>query len=185
MNALRISGTAILLAGFFLAGCLSTIQSERPGAANHDFAPLNFKVSDFSQETRKLRNIIGSGAGSEQKAEAHRRLAILYLMPANPDRDPEKAANELGKFLEAAPRRLNRAAAADWVTALNSEARFRKLRNENRKLAARAELAEKENRQLATEKEELAAIIAEQKMTIGRIKQLDLSLEQKKRTLLR
>ncbi|MFO7605117.1 MAG: hypothetical protein R6W72_02270 [Desulfurivibrionaceae bacterium] len=185
MKALRISGTALLLAGLFLAGCLSTIQPERIGAAKGDFAPQNFKVSDFSQETRKLRIILDSGADREEKAEAHRRLAILYLMPANPDRDPEKAANELGKFLEAAPGRLNRAAAADWVKALNSEARFRKLQNENRKLAVRAELAEKENRQLATEKEELSAIITEQKRTIGRIKQLDLSLEQKKRTLLR
>ncbi|MCA1766553.1 MAG: hypothetical protein LC633_09985 [Desulfobulbaceae bacterium] len=52
-------------------------------------------------------------------------------------------------------------------------------------MAARAELAEKENRQLAAEKEELSAIITEQKRTIGSIKQLDLSLEQKKRTLLR
>ncbi|MDF1577773.1 MAG: hypothetical protein RQ753_04710 [Desulfurivibrionaceae bacterium] len=192
MKTLRIFHPP-LLAILFLTGCLATLQPERADNGNLAFAPQEFKTADFVQETEKLRQVIrdpaGPGAG---KAEAHRRLAILYLIPANPDRDPQKAVEELGRFLELAPRRLDRAEAADWLTALNYEARLEGLDNENRELIARAALVEKKNRQLLTanrqlaiEKEELTAINTMQEETIGKIKQLDLALEQKKRRLLR
>jgi hypothetical protein len=128
-----------------------------------------------------------------EKAEAHRRLAILYLIPANPGHNPEKALEQLGKFLELTPNRLDKKEASDWVRALeisgddcgvikekhqSLSTQLSKIDRENKKLTAT-------NSRLVKEKEELAAANKELKKIIDKIKKLDLSMEQKKKDYLR
>jgi hypothetical protein len=173
--------SAILI--FVLSGCLSATM---PGKARNDaldFDPLNLPRSDFIQESAKLQRITRDPAtGIEEKAEAHRRLAILHLIPGNPERDPQKALDELGKFVELAPQRLDRQEAADWVLALNPGAGHRQ---GDQNCAAKTARLTAANFQRAKENEELTAANTELKETIEQIKKLDLSLEQKRRKLLR
>lgn len=171
---LKTLSTALILA-IFLVGCQpltvpSKITSEEPA-----FAPEEFISSDFARETAKLVLITkDQKASPEKKAEAHRRLAILYLNPRNPHRDFRQAIEELGNFLAAAPAQLDRAAAASWATALRAGQEYQELEKKVANL-------DRENRQLRKETEELGNTNANLQTTIEKLKNLDLSLEKKRR----
>jgi|GEM_PF-5180610 len=192
MGTMRIFFTALFFI-FALTGCFPPTMPEKTGYDSLDFTPQKFELADFAKETEKLRQITDTAQTSnEDKAEAHRRLAILYLIPKNPGRDRQKAVEELGKFLELDPHGLDRKEAADWVLALKTGEECRDLQGKNQKLSAKAARLDKEkkeleatNLRLAEEKEKLTAANAELTKTIERIKKLDLSLEKKRRNYLR
>lgn len=192
MGTMRIFFTALFFI-FTLTGCFPPTMPEKAGNKPLGFAPQKFELADFAKETEKLSQITTTAeTGNEDKAEAHRRLAILYLIPKNPGRDRQKAVEELGKFLELAPRGLDQAEAADWVLALKTGEECRDLQEENLRLSVNTARLDKEKKKLAAtslrlaeEKEKLTAANAELTKTIERIKKLDLTLDKKRRDYLR
>ena len=192
MKTLKIFHTVLFLA-IFLTGCLPATwpptwpqQTDRP---NSDFAPQKLHRTDFTKEIRKLTIISQDPKSSNlEKAEAHRRLAILYLIPRNPDSDFRSAANELGKFLEIAPDKFDDLSAASWATALKSGEEYQSMKTKvaaltekNELLQTKAAELDKNNDQLTKEKKSLTISNTELTKTIENLKNLDLSLEQKRR----
>jgi hypothetical protein len=180
---------AVLFLAIFLNGCLSPTwpptwpqkaiptNLETSRTNNSDFAPQDLKSSDFAGRIKELDIISKSAKTSAiEKAEAHRRLAILYLIPRNPDSDFQSATNELGKFLEIAPHKLDNPAAASWATAL-------KFGEEYQRLKTKVGALNIKNYRLAKEKTALADKNTELMKIIEKLKKLDLSLEEKRRNL--
>lgn len=176
------NGLALLLLTIFLTGCLPPAVSTKTTGENGDFDPQRIKSTDFATETRKLTLITRNPAtDAARRAEAHRRLAILFLIPRNPARDLARGLEELGHYLEAAPEKMDRPAAAGWATAIKFWTEQEELEKKISALKkAVADLDEK-NRQLAREKEDLGSTNAELKKIIEKLKNLDLSLEKKRR----
>ncbi|MEN8136197.1 MAG: hypothetical protein ABFS18_11780 [Thermodesulfobacteriota bacterium] len=183
MKTLRIFHAVLFLA-IFTSGCLPPTWPQKTSRANFDFAPQDLKSASFAEKIKALAIITQDTKTTNlEKAEAHRRLAILYLMPRNPDSDFQSAVDELGKFLELAPNKLDTRAAASWATALKSGEEYQGLKT-------KVETLNKKNYQLATEKEslaktntDLANTNAELRKIIEKLKKLDLSLEEKRRNL--
>jgi hypothetical protein len=181
MNTLRFFCT-VLLSAIFLTGCLSPTLPQKPITDVVYFTPQGLKSADFAQEIAKLLVITQDPETSAmEKAEAHRRLAILYLVPGNPDGDFRRAVDELGKFLESAPEKLDRPAAACWATALKSGEEFQDMKKQSQNLKTKVVRLDVNNRQLSKEKTDLKAANSELKQTIEKLKKLDLSLEKKRR----
>ena len=191
MKTLRIFHAVLFLA-IFLNGCLPATWPQKTGRTNSDFAPQKLKSPDFAEEIRNLARISEDTKTSNiEKAEAHRRLAILYLIPRNPDSDFRSAANELGKFLEIAPDKLDNLAAASWATALKSGEEYQSLKTKvaavealnkkNSQLKTKVAALNKKNSQLTKEKKDLAEVNTELMKTIKKLTKLDLSLEKKRR----
>ena len=173
MKMKKITHGVVLTAALLMAGCLPPISSPTKTTGN-DQAFLQMGKADFTREIRKLTGITGSPQTSKQeKAEAHRQLAIIYLIPRNPKQDQNKAVNELGRFLEMSPGGLDQASAASWATALKSAREYRELERKAKNLSG-------ENRQLATANKKLAAYNAKLEEDIEKLKNLDLSLEKKR-----
>jgi PBP1b-binding outer membrane lipoprotein LpoB len=173
--------TVVLITALLIAGCLpplssSTSKTGTSETGNQTF--LRMEKADFTRAIEKLTEITRSPQTSKQeKAEAHRQLAIIYLIPRNPKQDPNKATNELGKFLEMSPDGLDQASAASWATAIKSAREYREMERKAKKLSG-------ENRQLTKANKKLAARNAKLEEDIEKLKNLDLSLE-KKRQLFR
>ncbi len=187
MNNLRIFHAVLFLA-IFLTGCLPRTWPptwpQRTSRASSEtrltkpaFAPQDLNSSDFAGKIKELTSISkDSNTSNTEKAEAHRRLAILYLVPRNPDSNLKSATTELGKFLEIAPHKLDNLAAANWAAALKSEEEHQNLRN-------KVDALNKKNYRLAEEKTALASKNTELMKIIEKLKKLDLSLEEKRRNL--
>lgn len=166
----------VLFLAMFITGCIPASLPQRTSPNNY-FAPQNIKSADFAKEISALTETSTNKITSAvERAEAHRRLAILYLIPRNPDSDFKTATKELGKYLEMAPDKLDNRAAANWATALKSGKEHQGLK---RKVAA----LNKKVRLLSNEKKDLTSTNAELKQTIEKLKKLDLSLEKKRRKL--
>ena len=187
---------AVLFLAIFLTGCLPATWPptwlQQTGRLNSDFAPQKLHHTDFAKKIRKLTITSQDPKSSNlEKAEAHRRLAILYLIPRNPDSDFRSAANELGKFLEIAPDKLDNLAAASWATALKSGEEYQSLKTKvaavaalnkkNSQLKTKVAALNKKNSQLTKEKKDLAEANTELMKTIEKLTKLDLSLEKKRR----
>jgi hypothetical protein len=160
----------VLITSLLMAGCLPTISN----TTGNDQALMRMEKADFAREIKKLTEITRSPQTSKQeKAAAHRQLAIIYLIPRNPKQDQNKALKELGKFLEMSPGSLDQASAADWATAIRSAREYRDLERKAKKLS-------NENRQQAKANKKLAARNAKLEEDIEKLKNLDLSLEKKR-----
>ena len=192
MKTLKTFHTVLFLA-ILLTGCLPATWPptwlQQTGRPNSDFAPQKLHHTDFAKEIRKLTIISQDPKSSNlEKAEAHRRLAILHLIPRNPDSDFRSAANELGKFLEIAPDKFDDLSAASWATALKSGEEYQSLKTKvaalnekNEQLQSKAAELDKKNEQLTKEKKSLTISNTELMKTIENLKKLDLSLEKKRR----
>ena len=156
----------LLTVALLMAGCLPSLAPST-NTTGDDQLFMRMGKADFAREIEKLTAIARSSQTSKQeKAEAHRQLAIIYLIPRNPKQDQDKAIAELGRFLEMNPGGLDQASAASWATALKSAREFRELENEKRQLA-------KANKKLAARNTRLEE-------DIEKLKNLDLSLEKKR-----
>ncbi len=188
MKTLKISHVVLFLA-ILLPGCLPAIFPQKTINPNIDFAPHKLSRADFAKEIKALSEIAeNANASNLDKAEAHRRLAILYLIPRNPDSDFRSAASELGKFMEMAPEKFDDIAVASWATALKSgeeslalKTKVATLEKEKSQLKTKVAALNKKNSQLSKEKDSLAASNAELMKIIENLKKLDLSLEKKRR----
>ncbi len=188
MKTLKIFHVVLFLA-ILLPGCLPAIFPQKTSNPDLDFAPHQLSSTDFAKEIKSLSEIAENAASSNlDKAEAHRRLAILYLIPRNPDSDFQRATSELGKFLEMAPDKFDDHATASWATALQSGEEYLSLKTkvatlekENSKLKSKVGALDKKNSQLSKEKESLTVSNAELMKIIENLKKLDLSLEKKRR----
>ena len=169
MNILIKLCGLILASSLFLSGCLPLAKLQgSQSTASHSFSQM--KKGDFLAEIKKQNGIISSKQASiKEKAEAHRQLAIIYLVPGNPKRSEKKAVDELGKYLEMTPGGLDKTEAASWATAIGSAKEYSELERKVKKLAA-------ENRQLREQNTRLED-------NIEKLKNLDLSLEKKKKNL--
>jgi hypothetical protein len=177
MKIKKTTHAVVLITALLIAGCLPPLSSLTSRTSN-DQAFLQMEKADFAREIGKLTGITRSPQTSKQeKAEAHRQLAIIYLIPRNPKQDPNKAINELGKFLEMSPGGLNQASAASWATAIKSAREYRELERKAKELSNK-------NRQLVKANKKLATHNAKLEDDIEKLKNLDLSLE-KKRQLFR
>ncbi|MCK4839896.1 MAG: hypothetical protein KAS94_13915 [Desulfobulbaceae bacterium] len=190
MKTLKIFHVVLFLA-ILLPGCLPPFLSQKTSNTNTniDFAPHKLDRSDFASTIKELTKITKSTTTSNlEKAEAHRRLAILYLIPRNPERDFQRATNQLGKFLEMTPNKFDDHATASWATALKSGEEYLGLKTKvaildktNSQLEAKVVALNKKNSQLTKEKKSLAVSNAELMKIIENLKKLDLSLEEKRR----
>jgi hypothetical protein len=168
MKTTRTTYALILVIALITSGCLPPTLSKN-NRADSDQIFMQMKKADFAREIKKHTAITKSRqASTKEKAEAHRQLAIIYLIPRNPKRSEKKALNELGKYLEMTPGGLDRATAASWATAIRSSRDYRELERKIKKL-------DSENRQLATHNAKLEE-------NIEKLKNLDLSLEKKKKS---
>ena len=175
---------AFLFLAIFLTGCLGPTLPRKPKPAEVYFTPQENQSSDFATEIEKLIGISADTKASNiEKAEAHRRLAILYLNPKNPARDFRRAVDELGKFLELAPERLDAPTAASWATALKSGEELQAMQEEILNLKKQMARLNRNNRQLAKDKKDLKTANTEFAEIIEKLKQLDLSMEKKRRDL--
>ena len=111
-----------------------------------------------------------------KKSEEHRRLAIIYLSPGNPNQDHNRAITELGKYLNLQPEDLDRATAASWAKAIESAKEFEQTRRKISQL-------EKKNRSLSKTVDNLKEQNNRLEKTIGQLKDLDLNLEKKRKSL--
>ncbi|MEN8142607.1 MAG: hypothetical protein ABFQ82_03295 [Thermodesulfobacteriota bacterium] len=159
---------------FFLGGCL---PQSTTGLGGNGFAPHKMTGADFKAETARL-NAITEKAKTvpNEKAEAHRRLAIIYLSPGNPKQDQKKALAELGKYFSLNQGKLNRSSIASWAKAIESAKEFEQARQKISRL-------EKKNRNLGKTEAKLKEQNAKLKKTIEQLKDLDLSLEKKRKKL--
>lgn len=174
MQLLKHCCISIMLA-FFLGGCLPKGITARP--AGSDFAPQQMTEADFKAETARLAAITEkSKTVPNEKAEAHRRLAIIYLSPGNPQQDHGKALAELGKYLSLDPGKLDRSTVANWVKAIESA-------KEHEQTRKRVAQLEKKNRGLEKTIAKLQAQKTKLEKTIEQLKNLDLSLEKKRKNL--
>lgn len=181
LNNLRI----ILALTLFVTGCLpSALPRETKTEDIYPaFTPQALKAADFAREIEKLTLIIQNQTVSrEKRSEAHRRLAILYLNPRNPERNFLKSIDELGEFVDSAPEKMDKAGAADWVTALKTGKELQDMRKKTTRLEKQLELLTEENQLLVNEKEGLEKTNSGLNKTIEKLKNLDLSLEKKRRT---
>ena len=160
---------------FFLSGCLPMGMAGR--TTGSDFAPQQMTGADFKAETARLTAITEkSKTVPNEKAEAHRRLAIIYLSPDNPQQDHRKALAELGRYLNLDPQKLNRSTVASWVKAIESA-------KEHEQTRKRVVQLEKKNRDLGKTIAKLKAQKTKLEKIIEQLKNLDLSLEKKRKTL--
>ena len=168
---MRITETTyalILITAMITSGCLppSLSNTSRTGDGQ---SFMQMEKADFAREIKKHTAITKSKQASiQEKAEAHRQLAIIYLIPRNPKQSEKKALNELGKYLEMTPEGLDRATAASWATAIRSSRDFRELERKVKKIGSK-------NRKLAAHNAKLEE-------NIEKLKNLDLSLEKKKKS---
>ena len=172
MKIKKITYAIAITTALLTMGCLPAFSP----STNNDQTFRQMKKNDFAIEIKKLTKIVKSPQVSDQeKAEAHRRLAIIYLIPRNPQQDQKKALNELGKFLEMAPGELNQTSAASWATAIKSAGEYKELERKAKKLGS-------ENRKLTEANRNLAASNARLEADIEKLKNLDLSLEKKRKS---
>ena len=158
----------ILIATLMISGCLP-LNFSLTNRTGDGQAFLQMEKADFAREIKKHTATTKSKQATiQEKAEAHRLLAIIYLIPRNPKQSEKKALNELGKYLEMTPGGLDRTTAASWATAIRSTRNFRELERKVRKLGG-------ENRQLTAHNAKLEE-------DIEKLKNLDLSLEKKKKS---
>lgn len=167
---------ALTIATALLAmGCLPAF-SPSTNKTNDDQTFQQMEKNDFAIEIKKLTMIAKSPqASAQEKAGAHRQLAIIYLIPRNPQQDQKKALDELGKFLEMSPGELDQAAASNWSTAIKSAGEYEKLARKAKKLGS-------ENRKLTEANRNLAASNARLEADIEKLKNLDFSLEKKRKS---
>ena len=166
MKLINYYCVSILLV-FSLGGCLPLSTT---GSAGNGFAPHKMTAADFKAETARLEAITEkSKTAPNEKVEAHRRLAIIYLSPDNPKQNHKKALAELGKYLNLDPGKLNHSEAASWAMAIESTKEFEQTKQEVARL-------QKKNRNLKEQNTRL-------KKTIEQLKNLDLSLEKKRKNL--
>ena len=158
-----------LLLVFFMGGCLPVSRTVT-SSEGKDFSIHEMTSNDFKAESARLNAITEkSKTAPNAKAEAHRRLAIIYLSPGNPKQDHKKALVELGKYLSLNPGELDKPAAASWATAIKSAKEFEQARQKLSRL-------EKKN-------SDLRKTAAKLEKTIEQLKNLDLSLEKKRKNL--
>ena len=165
---------SFILLVFFVGGCLpkGTAVSVENG-----FSPHKMTAADFKAETTRLNSITEKAkTAPNEKTEAHRRLAIIYLSPGNPEHDHKKALVELGKYLTLNQESLNHASAASWAKAIESAKEFEQSSNKISGL-------QKKNRELGKTIAKLKEQNTRLKQTIKQLKDLDLSLEKKRKNL--
>lgn len=166
----------VLLLAMFITGCIPASLPQKTSPTNY-FAPQNIKSADFAKEISALsKTSTDQRTSTAERAEAHRRLAILYLIPRNPANNFQTATKELGKYLEMAPDNFDFSAAANWATALKSGKEYQDLKIKAAALNKKVHLQSNEKRVLVNSNAEL-------RQTIEKLKQLDLSLEKKRRNL--
>jgi hypothetical protein len=173
MKIKKTTYAVALTVALLMAGCLPLLSSTTSRTGG-DQSFMQMEKSAFAGKIKKLIETTKSPQTSRQeKAAAHRQLAIIYLIPRNPKQDQNKALKELGKFLEMSPGGLDQASAADWATAIRSAREYRDLERKAKKLS-------NENRQQAKANKKLAARNAKLEADIEKLKNLDLSLEKKR-----
>ena len=169
----KIPHAMLLTVALLMAGCLPPLSPSTDTTGNGQ-AFMQMEKADFAREIEKLTRITRSPQTSKQeKAAAHRQLAIIYLIPRNPGHDQNKAVDQLGKFLEMSPGGLDQASAASWATALKSAREYQDLERKAKKLGNK-------NRQLTKANKKLTSRNAKLEEDIEKLKNLDLSLEKKR-----
>ncbi len=162
-----------LLLIFLVGGCLpKSIET-----VDDNFVPYKMTTADFKAETARLKAITErSKTAPNEKAEAYRRLAIIYLSPDNPKQDHKKALEELGNFLSLNSGKLDSYSASDWAKAIELSKEYEQSRQKISRL-------ERKNRKLEKTITTLKGENARLEKTIEQLKNLDLSLEKKRKKL--
>ncbi len=188
-----IGSTMIALTVFNLAGC-STGYVGYVGEKRSDIYYASLNSEDFHKEITRLKGIAYGKSSPEDTADAHLRLALLYMDYRNPDRSYGDAIRELelylsnpdaagdgGKTIYArnlltilaklielkdAQKRLNKLAEDLNKDKQNAKEEIDRLRQEIKDMTRRVKRLESENRAL--------------KEKIEKLKSLDLQLEKER-----
>lgn len=110
-------------------------------------APKN--EEEFCREISRLYQITQSSPDQSARAEAHLKLARIYLYHENPFLDYRRALQELEAYLTLAPENENEKDTQDWLSVLH---RVEKLEDEHQQMESRVKILDAEN---TTRKENL------------------------------
>jgi len=140
--------------------------------------------ADFPPEIKRLEKAIDSANSSAlEKAANQHRLALLYLLPANPHRDLHKGAVALQSYVKLIPDGLDKQENSIWLQLLQD-----RISQENslKELEERSGLAttalEKEKQQLSQQVQDLTNRNARLKQDLEKLKMIDLSVEKKRKS---
>jgi len=166
----------------------SELPEERspPPPQTPDFQPGNLRPEEYAAEISALETVARtSTANDRERAEAFRRLALLYLAPHNPARNLALAAEALASYLKLQPAGPARQEGEFWLALVqDSLACERLLQQQGEKTrekdAQLAELGAEKQRQ-AQKFAALEAANAKLKADIEKLKFIDLSVEKKRK----
>lgn len=183
MNTKHYLHLVCCLALLLVSGCMPSLfqsaQSHSPSQQEKKgYIALNkLKPKDYQKAIVDLEREIRQGISSPQAlAEAHRRLALLYLLPNNPMRNEKKAAKALRSYVKMSPEGTERLENSLWLQLLEE-----KLALGERK---RKELTacDAEKQRLAEQAEDLSAKNTKLNEDIEKLKLIDLSVEKKRKS---
>ena len=142
------------------------------------------KPEDFQEEIKRLEKAYDSGGlSAPEKAENQHRLALLYLMPANPHRDLRKGAAALQNYLQQLPEGLAKTEGNLWLQLLRDKITLEKGYRELRERSDSETAAlEKEKQHLSLRLKDLADDNAKLKQDLEKLKMIDLSVEKKRKS---
>jgi hypothetical protein len=142
------------------------------------------KPADFPEEIERLEKAIDSAnSTAHEKAESQHRLALLYLLPANPHRDLHKGAVALQGFVEQIPDGLVKQENSIWLKLLRDKILQEKSLKELEERSGLATTAlEKEKQQLSQQVQDLTDSNARLKQDMEKLKMIDLSVEKKRKS---
>jgi len=179
---------ALLL--FATAGC-STLLARLSDPASHSnpngietIALDRLKPADLPEEIERLEKATSSSDTPVlENVENQHRLALLYLLPANPNRDLNKGARALKNYVEQLPEGMAKLENGLWLQLLQDQILLDKKFNELEETSGRNTTSlEREKQQLTQRIQDLTNSNAKLKQDMEKLKMIDLSVEKKRKS---
>lgn len=165
-RARPIYSAITLSACLFVAGCTTGDFASGPDAAG---GPVLQTPANFDMALRQNKAALAERKGAQDSALFN--IGVILAHPANPKRDPTRAAQSFRTLLAEHPRSTHAEQAKTWIHVLEQQ---QKLAEERHKLA-------EEKRALAREKEMLAQERQKINYASEKSQQLDLEIEKRRR----
>ena len=148
----------------------------------------------FFQETSRLEKVAREHPDPSVRAQAHLKLAFLFLNHRNPQVNYPRALQEMKSYLSTAPANAATDDLQNWLAALQEMEHLRKSgwekRKENQSLQAEIgklhpalEKMQRANRILRDEVAGLKEMNAKMKETVERLERLDFQMEEKRKSV--
>ena len=161
-----------------LSGCTAL---EMLGGSQRETQFSELKANEFDTEAIRLQLLIDAPkASNAEKARSHRLLAFLFMTPENPSRSYDRAAKELGRFIDLTGNENDKNEARILQVTLKDAAKTKKDLKRLKKDSRTPAQIRKENDKLKKKVAELESSNEKLQKDIEKLKFLDLSLEKKR-----